>query len=266
MKHVPSLARRCLLSLALTMFCAGCTGASEVTPSDPQNPHEQSSPAGPAVTPQSQRTLTLEEVVSKAKKFGEQNKSPLKDPMTEDLVSVGQRLIAGFQQSPPKQLRISDGAVVVWGWQEGQAEYQSLAIFDNQGELRMTGVATGVPVIYSSQSGTAVTSLKGYESFLEERSTYMPPPEVHLYAANQRDADIFYPLAARWLQAALMGFNAHCNDTSQAASCQVAAEVRIPILLHTRECNSKTPNPPECRLSAPDNFTNAATDIDAFKQ
>lgn len=266
MKHVPSLARRGLLALALTMFCAGCTGASEVAPSDPQNPHEQSSPADSAVTPQSQRMLTLDEVVIKAKKFAAQNKSPLKDPMTEDLTSVGQRLISGFQQSPPKQLRISDGAVVVWGWQEGQAEYQSLAIFDNQGELRMTGVATGVPVIYSPQSGTAVTSLKNYESFLKERSTYMPPPEVHLYAANQRDADIFYPLAARWLQAAMMGFNARCNDSSQAASCQVATEARVPIFLHTYECNSKASNPPECRLSAPDSFTDAATDIDAFKQ
>lgn len=253
------------LVIVLVTLLTGCTVEADTASMELKNTPEASVSDERSST-NSERLVDLDEVVKKIDKFIEHNKSLLAEPSSDSFLSVRKRLVAGFQQAPPKQIQTLEGLTIVWGWQEGQAENQSLAIFDRRRDVRMVGIATAIPIIYSSQSDLAINSLEEYQALLQNRLQYMPPPELHLYAANQKDADEFYPLTVRWLQAAMMGFNTHCDALAQTASCRVAAKVQVPVFLHTSACNFAASSASECDLITPVDFTKASTALDDFKQ
>jgi len=219
--------------------------------------------------PRQNTSITFKELIRKIEDFTRSNKSILKNAESEDTFTVTDRILIGFQQFPPRKLQLADGTTIMWGWQHQQAFLKSIAIFDNNNRVRMVGFADNLPLIYSTSTAfgdTVVTNLTDYEALLERRLIYSSPPVVHLYAATQEDVGTYYPLVARWVQAAMMGFNSECSEQKQLASCRFAETIRIPTYIHTRDCPYSDESHPKCDLNLPSAVSSAVPSLDDFRQ
>jgi hypothetical protein len=249
------------------MLClVGCATNSKSDAATIEN--GQAMPLGIQSNAPAQNTnITFKDLTHKIEDFVRSNKSILKsEDYSKDMSTVRGRILIGFQQDPSMKTQLADGTSIMWGWQHQQAFFRSVAIFDNTNRVRMAGFADNLPQVYSESSGKAITNLADYEAMLKKVSTYSSPPVVHLYAATQEDADAYYPLVARWVQAAMMGFNSKCNDPKQLASCRFTETIRIPTYIHTRDCPYNEESNPKCNLNLPSAVFNTAPDLDDFRQ
>jgi len=215
--------------------------------------------------PRKNETITFMELMHKIKDFTRSNKIILEDASSKDMSTVGGRITVGFQQDPPRKLQLADGTTIMSGWKHQEPYFESVAIFDSHKTLKMAGFANNLPRIYSWSRGTGVTNLTDYEALLERRSRYSSPPIVQLYAATQEDADTYYPLAARWVQVAMMGFNTKCSEPKQSASCRFVETIQIPTYIYTRDCPYRDESNPKCSLHLPSAVSNAVPSLDDFR-
>ena len=216
--------------------------------------------------PRKNETITFMELMRKIKNFTRSNKIILEDASSKDMSTVGGRITAGFQQDPPRKLQLADGTTIMWGSKHQEAFLKSIAIFDSHNTLKMAGFANDLPLIYSTSvfGNTVITNSADYEALLKESHSH--PPIVQLYAATQEDADTYYPLAARWVQASMMGFNTKCSDQRQSASCRFVETIRIPTYIYTRDCPYRDESNPKCSLHLPSSVSNAVPNLDDFRQ
>ena len=164
-------------------------------------------------------------------------------------LSVTSRVVSGFQQNPPSSVRLKDGTQIIWGWQEGQAEVQSIAIFDEGDKLKLVGGATNIPRIFSWRSQKGLKSLEEFDALLVRRQAlHIGSPMLVLFVETQSDANRYYPLAARWLQANLLGFNAQCNSPTYSESCVLADNITVPIVVRTARCSAEQMSRSSCTL------------------
>lgn len=206
------------------------------------------------------------ELMSSIEDFYKDNHLQISGDAFSANVPVVERVYLGFQQDPPKALILEDGTQILWGWQQGQPWFQSLAIFDDDNKPRIFGVADNIPRIYSWRSNTGLKSIAEYYKLIKERrSKYLGEPAVILFAANQEDIERYYRFAIRWLQANLVGFNSQCDTPEYAASCALAEEVQIPIVIRSSKCRSAEGLAPSCNLRVPEN-TQSEVPLDMFKQ
>ncbi|WP_144415620.1 hypothetical protein [Xanthomonas oryzae] len=195
--------------------------------------------------------IDQKKLISDIINFIKWNKSKVTPGMSKSPIPVRERIISGFEQDPPRQLTLKDGTRIVWGWQNGQAEFKSLAIFDPAGLLRIVATADDIPIIYSRDSEKSVSTLEDYKNMMDERSIYSAPPALHIYTKDQNDADHFYPLVSRWIQASLMGFNASCTQADQEMACRLTSQIDIPTTVSKKDCADGNPTSPACKLSRP---------------
>ena len=218
--------------------------------------------------PRKNETITFMELMHKIKDFTRSNKIILEDASSKEMSTVGGRITVGFQQDPPAKIQLADGITILWGWKHQEAFFKSIAIFDSHNTLKMAGFANDLPLIYSRSvafGDTVITNSADYEALLERSSRYSSPPIVQLYAATQEDADTYYPLAARWVQASMMGFNTKCSEPKLSASCRFVETIQIPTYIYTRDCPYRNESNPKCRLHLPSAVSNAVPSLDDFR-
>ncbi|MBK5543134.1 hypothetical protein JFV28_32750 [Pseudomonas sp. TH05] len=204
-------------------------------------------------------------LILSVERFSKENRYRIVGPDTGESLSVAERVIVGFQQDPPRYLKTESGIQIFWGKQEGQAEIKSIAIFDSDNEIKLIGAASNIPTLYSWSSKYGVTSMSEYRRRLEQRAAYMKGPEIMLFVRDQHDADSYYPFAARWTQAALMGFNSTCSSPAQAPTCLLAEKIEIPTTIRTASCNAQQALGLTCRLIVPE-LKQIKIPLDMFKQ
>lgn len=210
-------------------------------------------------------TIRFSYLISSIERFSRENLYRIVGPDTGESLSVAERVIVGFQQDPPRYLKTESGIQIFWGKQEGQAEIKSIAIFDSDNEIKLIGAASNIPTLYSWSSKYGVTSMSEYRRRLEQRAAYMKGPEIMLFVRDQHDADSYYPFAARWTQAALMGFNSTCSSPAQAPTCLLAEKIEIPTTIRTASCNAQQALGLTCRLIVPE-LKQIKIPLDMFKQ
>lgn len=165
--------------------------------------------------------------------------------------SVADRLLNGFQQSPPRHLKLANGAAIYWGWQEGQAFIQSIAVYDAKGSIAVLGAVDNVPRLYHWRSRNGVVDQQEYRALLQKYSRWGSQPSVVLFAREESNLETYLPLILRWLQAAMMGFNVDCSDAQTAPSCTFAEQVVLPTAAYSLNCETgNTVN--HCPLHLPD--------------
>ena len=229
------------------------------------NNNGQTKPPGIQSNSSQQSTkITIEELIRKIKDFARLNKSIL-ETNYKDMRTVSGRIITGFQQIPPAKIQLADGITILWGWKHHEPYFMSIAIFDSHNTLKMAGFADNLPHIYSTSvfGNTMITNMAEYEAL--QKRTSLPPPIVKLYAATQKDADTYYPLAARWVQVAMMGFYTKCSDPKQSASCRFVETIQIPTYIFTRNCPYKDEWSPKCILDLPSATSKAVPSLDDFR-
>ncbi|UKE47099.1 hypothetical protein [Xanthomonas cerealis] len=271
MKHISRLTLKSTSFLVFLYLSTACSVESAPQSSSGiQKIQQQASPKlavnSTHQNSESKSEIKLEKAIKDVIAFTQSNKSKITDQLTESSMTPRERIVSGFEQDPPRQLRLEDGTTIVWGWQEGQAEHQSLAIFDNTGKIRMAGAADNIPVLYSKVSSSSTSSLDEYQTLLDDRSTYMASPVMHLYFGDQDDANKFYPLASRWLQAAMMGFNAKCKDPEQEKTCGLVQQIHIPVSLSINNCPQTESSNPACSLSVSTSDKKPYPAIDDYTQ
>lgn len=172
-------------------------------------------------------------------------------PGDSNAVSVEKRLLTGFQQQPPKNLRLDNNVTIYWGWQEGQAFVKSIAVYDPDGALRVVGAVDDIPALYNRRSKRTIADANEYQKLVRKYASWGSEPSVVLFAQKAPDFDAYLPLVQRWLQAAMLGFNVDCSETEIAPACAFAEKVTLPIVAYQLDC--KTPNSIEqCSHSLPD--------------
>lgn len=172
-------------------------------------------------------------------------------PGDSNAVAVEQRLLTGFQQQPPKHLRLDNNVTIYWGWQEGQAFVKSIAVYDPDGALRVVGAVDDIPALYNWRSKRAVTDANEYQKLVVKYASWGSEPSVVLFAQKARDFDAYLPLVQRWLQAAMLGFNADCSKTEIAPACAFAEKVTLPIVAYQLDCKTQS-NIEQCSHSLSD--------------
>lgn len=202
----------------------------------------------------------------KIREFTRNNHGFMFDVDSRVQLSVANRVVSGFQQNPPSSVRLKDGTQIIWGWQEGQAEVQSIAIFDEGDKLKLVGGATNIPRIFSWRSQKGLKTLEEFDALLVRRQAlHIGSPMVVLFVETQSDADRYYPLAARWLQANLLGFNAQCNSPSYAESCALADNITVPIVVQAARCSAEQMERSSCTLRSPGS-SKSTLSLDIFTQ
>lgn len=206
------------------------------------------------------------DLMLKIKEFTKNNRSSIFDSDPGVKLSVASRVISGFQQNPPSSVRIKDGTQIIWGWQEGQAEIQSVAIFDGDDKLKLVGGATNIPRIFSWRTQKGIKTMAEFDALLVRRQAlHIGSPMLVLFVETQSDADRYYPLAARWLQANLLGFNAQCNSPTYAESCVLADNITVPIVVRTARCSAEQMSRSSCTLQSPESSKSTLL-LDIFTQ
>lgn len=206
------------------------------------------------------------DLMASIRKFNKDNCHLILDKDFDSNITIAERVILGFQQSPPKSLSLKDGTQIVWGWQEGQAWIQSVAILDNNNVAKVLGIAENIPRIFSWRSRRGLISISDFDDLLENRrSIYIREPRVVFFTANQEDANRYYNFALRWIQANLLGFNSECSNPAYTASCTLAEKIKIPIFIQNSKCCSAESQEMTCAVRIPDH-TQSEVPLDMFKQ
>ncbi|WP_141518186.1 hypothetical protein [Marilutibacter aestuarii] len=178
--------------------------------------------------------------------------------------ALADRIVAGFEQDPPRQLKLQDGRTIYWGWQEGQAFVKSIAIRGADGELQLLGAVDDLPTLYSHRAGRAIADRGAYEAYMRERADRGSEPAIELFAEDADALAEHYPLAKRWMQAAMMGFNADCGNAAQQPSCAFVEQVDLPVDAQALDCVAPAPGR-GCSLQVPD-VPAADVPLGAFRQ
>lgn len=166
-------------------------------------------------------------------------------------VRVEERLIAGFQQDPVRRTNVAGGGVVYWGWQEGQAFVQSVAVYDAHDNLKLLAAVDDLPRVYDSRSNRGVTSLDEYQALLDRQARWGSHPSVALFVQAPADLHAHLPLVKRWSQAALMGYSVDCADERAAASCAFVEQVSLPTRAFDVHCLQRD-DAQRCHMEVPD--------------
>ncbi|MBB1088724.1 hypothetical protein H4F99_09500 [Lysobacter sp. SG-8] len=179
-------------------------------------------------------------------------------------IPVADRIVAGFEQDPPRQLRLESGVTIYWGWQQGQAFVKSIAIRGTGGDLQLLGAIDDLPMLYSRRSGRAIADQTAYDAYAAERAERGSTPAVTLFARDDDALAVHLPLVQRWLQAGMLGFNADCNDPAQRPVCTFVETVRLPIDAYALEC-AGTGTGGDCEMPVP-TVPPAPIPLGAFRQ
>ncbi|AZD86898.1 hypothetical protein C4K14_4076 [Pseudomonas chlororaphis subsp. aureofaciens] len=210
--------------------------------------------------------ISHSELIESIKSFNRGNNHQIVDSESSSSFPAIDRMILGFQQHPPRSVKLEEGTQILWGWQDGQAWVQSIAIFDGDNELKLVGFADNIPRIFSWRSKSGLKSLNEYESLLaKRRSTYLGAPAITLFADNQADVDRYYKFVVRWAQADLLGFNSKCGNPTYAESCTLAGKITIPTTILTTKCSAQNTPDSTCILRIPKSNPNDVP-LDIFRQ
>lgn len=254
------------ITLALFLACGSLHAETNGSMKKVENIEQSPSSGAEKNSGRKISSISFTKLISSIEEFNKDNHLRISGEAFSSNIPIIERIYLGFQQDPPRSLKLEDGTHILWGWQHGQPWFQSVAIFDGDNKPRIFGIADNIPRIYSWRSKTGLKSISDYYKLLEDRrSRFLGTPAVTLFAESQEDIDRYYRFAARWLEANLVGFNSQCGSPAYAASCALAEEVKIPIVIRSSKCISAEGRDPSCTLRVPEK-TRSEVPLDMFKQ
>ncbi|QDH71585.1 hypothetical protein [Marilutibacter alkalisoli] len=249
------------LAVASLLVLSACNGAPQaVGAADAAN-----APAAAESTQATPSVDAFKDFINEIRRFAGSAQVVMGDEAGDAVsLAVGDRIVTGFEQYPPRQLSLADGSTIYWGWQHGQAFVQSIAIRGTDGQLQLLGAVDDLPVLYSRRANRAIADQQAYDAFLRESAERGGKPAVALFIKDDNALAAYYPLVARWLQAAMLGFNADCSDPAQGPTCAFVEQVSVPVEAYARDCAAAdTVN--ACALVVPD-IPAADVPLESFKQ
>ncbi|MGC9216095.1 hypothetical protein, partial [Acidithiobacillus sp.] len=137
-------------------------------------------------------------------------------------VSLLKRLEQGMDLYPLPQMTLSNGNVLVWGFQPHNAQVQSLAVVHRQGAVQLLGIVDGL-----------------YLALPSGKTRWEPGKDAGIALFVRDPAALSQNLSAihAWAAADVLGFNQGCPGKDQAR-CQAAPQIPLPILAYNLNCKA----------------------------
>ncbi|WP_049622658.1 hypothetical protein [Frateuria defendens] len=174
-------------------------------------------------------------------------------------VSLYDRIMDGFELGP-QRLVLGDGSAIYWGAKYQEAFLQSVIISDATGKIRLLATVDNITAIARGSKPLA-TSMEQYQEKLKKAERDGSSPLVSVFVRDERDLAGYMPYLKRFVQASLLGFNAHCDKSpGMAQACELAGQIDIPLRLYALS-GSK---PVTHALSVPD-VAAASVPLESFR-
>jgi hypothetical protein len=252
--------RLCLIALCLAML-PSCSRSTDASAQQTEPAATPPSAAEPSESGSADRFKTF---IGDLRAFAGSAQVVLPGDEEASPSAVADRIVMGFEQDPPRKLKLDDGSVIYWGWQEGQAFIKSIAVYDPEGRLRLVGAVDDIPQLFSRRSDRAIANEKDYQELLSKQAGWGSSPSVALFVEEAPALETYYPLVKRWLQAAMLGFNADCSKPGQAPTCAFVQQVTVPTVAYSLKCD-KAAVVNQCALPIPD-VPAASIELQEFRQ
>ncbi|MBB1060037.1 hypothetical protein [Marilutibacter spongiae] len=176
--------------------------------------------------------------------------------------AVGDRIVAGFEQDPPRQAKLGDGTLVYWGWQEGQAFVKSIAIREPGGNLALVGAVDDLPVLAGRGTQAPIADAQAYQTLLDKQKGWGSEPAIRLFVKEPAMLERYLPQVRAWARASMLGFNVDCGAGDMQAACEFARSLDLPITAYSLECPGTLDS---CALELP-TATDSDTSLEVFRQ